>query len=153
MFLHTSVILSTGGVYPSMYLDRHPRGQIPPLPADTPLGSYPQAHTPQADSPSHQAATEANGTHPTWIHSCYCKNFIRVPVVCYSYKNNTSILCWYINYRTDCVDIADGILCAWWMPVFSAEVHVCTRHWIKLWMNIYVLILQYLANLNKGQKH
>ena len=34
MFLHLSVILSTGGVYPSMHLGRHP-------PADTPPGRHP----------------------------------------------------------------------------------------------------------------
>ena len=48
MFLHVSVILFTGG---------WPADTAPPFR--------------QADTPSPRAATAANGTHPTGMHSCF----------------------------------------------------------------------------------
>ena len=53
MFSQASVILFTGGVYPSMHWGRHP-------PRQTPL--------PWADPPP-PTATAAEGTHPTGMHS------------------------------------------------------------------------------------
>ena len=56
MFLHLSVILSTGGCL-----------------ADTPPGRHPpRADTlpPRADTPPPETATAGDGTHPTGMHSC-----------------------------------------------------------------------------------
>ena len=65
MFLHLSVILSTGGcVYPSKHLGRLTPGQTPQV--DTP-----RADTPQTDTHPQQMATVADGTHPTGMHSCF----------------------------------------------------------------------------------
>ena len=52
MFLHMSVILSTGGC-----VSEHALGQAPP------------GQTSRADTP--QIATAADGTHPTGMHSCW----------------------------------------------------------------------------------
>ena len=98
MFLHLSVILSTGrsvgpsacwdtpprqmgGVCPSACWDTHthpwetPTGQTPPradtLRADTP---------PPADSSPQKTATAVGGTHPTGMHSCCL--MIVVPTKC-----------------------------------------------------------------------
>ena len=83
MFLHLFVILSTGGVYPSMHLGRHPPGETPipgrhlpgqtfpgqtPPWADTPEQTPPWADTP-ADPPPQQTATAADGTYLTGMHS------------------------------------------------------------------------------------
>ena len=65
MFLHRSVILSTGGV------SQHALRQTPP-------GRHParqthpgQAHTPPGQTPPPQeTATAADGTHRTGMHSC-----------------------------------------------------------------------------------
>ena len=57
MFLHLSVILSTGGV------SGRPPGQTPPW------TDIPRVDSPQADIPR-QTATAADGTHPTGMHSC-----------------------------------------------------------------------------------
>ena len=65
IFLHVSVILSTGGVHPS---GRHPPRQT------SPLGSRGRHPPPQV------TATEADGTHPTGMHSCSINiigNFMR----------------------------------------------------------------------------
>ena len=100
MFSQASVILFTRGErYPSVHLGRPP-GQTPrwaDIPrADTPLGRHPPADTPPAQCmlgytppcPGHAgihtpscpvhagihapllAATAADGTHPTGMHSC-----------------------------------------------------------------------------------
>ena len=55
MFLHVSVILSTGG------------GVWQPPSRQTPFRADP---SPQPDTPP-EMATAADGTHPTGIHSCY----------------------------------------------------------------------------------
>ena len=68
MFLHLSVILSTGGgVCPSACWDT-PHGQTPPW-ADTPWANTPRADTPWANTPQ-QMATAADGMHPTGMYSC-----------------------------------------------------------------------------------
>ena len=78
MFLHLSVILSTGvvsapvhaGIHP---LGRHPTGRHPPTPpGHTPLqpDSPPGRHPPGQTHPQ-QTATAADGTHPTGMHSYY----------------------------------------------------------------------------------
>ena len=66
MFLHRSVILSTGGgVYPSMHLGRHPPR------VDTPWADIPRADTPLLGRhPAQQTATAADGSHRTGMHSC-----------------------------------------------------------------------------------
>ena len=64
MFLHMSVILSTGGV-----CHTHPRWADTPW-ADTP----PPRANPQTDTPSAQCmlgyGQQVGGTHPTGMHSC-----------------------------------------------------------------------------------
>ena len=73
MFLHLSVILSTGGSAP-VHPGIHHLPEQNPLPgADNPLG----ADTPsgadtlqEQTSPREQTATAADGTHPTGMHSC-----------------------------------------------------------------------------------
>ena len=59
MFLHLSVILSTGGCLPQCMLRHTHPGQTPPPPswADSP-------------PPPQQMATAVDGTHPTGMHSC-----------------------------------------------------------------------------------
>ena len=77
MFLHLSVILSTGGgLSAPMHAGIHPPNRTPwadtpslgrhPLPGQTPP---PWADTPWADTPQ-QMATAADSTHPTGMHSC-----------------------------------------------------------------------------------
>ena len=82
MFLHLSVILSTGGVCPSACWDTHPSwadtpprqtppGQTPPW-ADTPLGRHPpRADTPSADTPLSRRVLLRTVSHPTGMHSCF----------------------------------------------------------------------------------
>ena len=82
MFLHLSVILSTGG-----------GGCLADTPsADTPLGRqplgrHPQTETPQADTPPQQTgppaetAAAVNGTHPTGMHSCLIWFFVMNPIL------------------------------------------------------------------------
>ena len=49
-----------------------PLGQTPP-PVDTLSSQTSQADThPRADIQSPEMATEADGTHPTGMHSCFC---------------------------------------------------------------------------------
>ena len=55
MFLHLSVILSTGGVSAPVHAGIHPPPKQTPQEADTPQ----------------QTATAADGTHPTGMHSCF----------------------------------------------------------------------------------
>ena len=67
MFSQVSVILFTGadtppGHTPPGQTPNTALGQTPPTPWTDPLGSTPS--TPQ------QMATEADGTHPTGMHSC-----------------------------------------------------------------------------------
>ena len=79
MFLHVSVILSTGGVWQAdttWQADIPPGRQTPPWQADTPPGRQtpPWADTPGqtppwADTPQ-GTVTAAYGTHPTGMHSC-----------------------------------------------------------------------------------
>ena len=87
MFLHVSVILSTGGCGSQT----HPPGQTPPQ-ADNPLNNHPLWQTSPGQTPPGQTpptsrrpptgrhppaasppgtATAADGTHPTRMHSCY----------------------------------------------------------------------------------
>ena len=73
MFLHLSVILSTGG---GLCVWQTPPGQTPPL-ADTPLADIPLADTHLGQTPTlsrapllPETATAADGTHPTGMHSC-----------------------------------------------------------------------------------
>ena len=74
MFLHLSVILSTGGCLPQCMLGYTP-GQTPLLPSacwDTPPVQCMLGYTPPC--PVHTGtdmATAANGTHPTGMHSCF----------------------------------------------------------------------------------
>ena len=50
-------------------LGRHPQAEMPP--GQTPLGRHPGADTPLGRHPPPQeAATAADGTHPTGMHSC-----------------------------------------------------------------------------------
>ena len=62
MFLHLSVIMSTG-VSASVHSGIHP-GQTPPW-ADNPCPVHAGIHSAQC------MATAADGTHPTGMHSCY----------------------------------------------------------------------------------
>ena len=77
MFSQASVILFTGGVYPSMHWGRHPV-------ADAPLGRHPQADTP-LQTPL--TATAADGMHPTGMHSCLFNTNM----------NGTNTKCYYIS--------------------------------------------------------
>ena len=73
MFLHMSVLLSTGGsasvhagIPPTRPQSRHPPEQVPPEQAYPPEQTYPPSkHTPQ------QMATAVDGTHPTGMHSSW----------------------------------------------------------------------------------
>ena len=64
MFLHLSVIMSTGGgaVWQTPHPGRHPLCRHQP-PGQTPLSRYPP-----------ETATAADGMHPTGMHSCYRQN-------------------------------------------------------------------------------
>ena len=67
MFLHLSVILSTGG---GLCVWQTPPGQTPPA-GRHPLGRHPpwaNTHLEQSHPP--ETATAADGTHPTGMHSC-----------------------------------------------------------------------------------
>ena len=74
MFLHLSVILSTGGggCIPACTWATTPLGRHPPPQADTPCppARHPRVDTPSGRHPPQQAATAADGTHPTGMHSC-----------------------------------------------------------------------------------
>ena len=81
MFLHVSVILSTGGVWQTPPWPDTPPGQTPPPPGrhgQTPLGRHPPGQTPWEEPlgrhlpppPSTVTATAADGTHSTRMHSC-----------------------------------------------------------------------------------
>ena len=89
MFLHLSVILSTGGCLPQCMLGYKPRaytppGQTPltllgrhPLPGQTPSqGRQPLSRHPLGKSPPWSDmmlyGQQAGGTHPTGMHSCEC---------------------------------------------------------------------------------
>ena len=77
MFLHVSVILSTGGGSASVHAEIPPAGAATPPGADIPPRSRqpleqtpPRADSPlRADTPT-KTATVAEGTHPTGMHSC-----------------------------------------------------------------------------------
>ena len=67
VFLHVSVILSTGGGLPQCMLGYHPPGA-----GTTP----PRADTPQEQAPpgavyAGRYGQQAGGTHPTGMHSCF----------------------------------------------------------------------------------
>ena len=65
MFLHLFVILSTGGTA-SVYAGiPHSPSPGPPGPGTPPPGP--------GTPPEEQTTTVADGTHPTGMHSCYCK--------------------------------------------------------------------------------
>ena len=74
IFSQASVILSSGGVYSSMHWGRHPPPRQTPRWADTsPCPVHAGIHTPftvHAGIHPHPAATAADGTHPTGMHSC-----------------------------------------------------------------------------------
>ena len=75
MFLHLSVILFTGGC-----LSQHAVGGCTPpwadnptrqTPADPPGRHSPRQTPPSGRHPLLRMATEAGGTHPTGMHSCF----------------------------------------------------------------------------------
>ena len=67
MFLHLSVILSTGGCLPQCMLGYHnPPSRHPPGPG--PPGTR---HPPNLYPPGAEMATTADSTHHTGMHSCY----------------------------------------------------------------------------------
>ena len=104
MFLQASVCPRGGGCLPQCMLgyhtpgSRHPPGADPPQSrhplavdtpgADTPLPweqTPPSRHPPRADTPraDTEAATAADGTHPTGMHSClgiYSRNVTSLSV-------------------------------------------------------------------------
>ena len=57
--IFTGVCLSNGGVANTPY-------------PDTPPGQTPPGRPPWADIPPKETTTEAGGTHPTGMHSCFC---------------------------------------------------------------------------------
>ena len=80
MFLHLSVILFTGGVSASSPgqvpwadtpLGRHPLWADTPTPGQTPPAQYILIHTPSQCMLGY--GQQAGGTHPTGMHSCWCK--------------------------------------------------------------------------------
>ena len=106
MFLHVSVILSTGGGLPQCMLGYHPQGPGTPLgpgthPEQTPHPGpgTPQTRHPPCDQASpggrHPPSTlhagrygqEAGGMHPTGMQSCYSNVFTHV--IHGDYKLNT----------------------------------------------------------------
>ena len=81
IFSQASVILSTGGVYPSMHWGRHPLGRYPPE-------NTPRSDTPWADTPPPWADTPPPGQTPCRrplqravrvLHECFLvlTNFIQ----------------------------------------------------------------------------
>ena len=82
--------LGPGGVY-TFPLGKHPLRQTPPRQTPLPLGRHPQADTPGRHPPGRrtppadtypaptphppEAATAADGTHPTGMHSCFNTKF------------------------------------------------------------------------------
>ena len=89
MFLHLSVILSTGGVCLSVWWDTTPLGpgtptyQAAPKTRHSPKDKAPlqdQAYPPTGV----QTATAADGTHPTGMHSCFllcCIGFVSIKLL------------------------------------------------------------------------
>ena len=71
------------GIHHPHPLGSHPAGQ-------TPLGRHPPGRHPWADTRPQQMSTAADGTHRTWMHSCYLIYFQR----CVSFKQQTCALKW-----------------------------------------------------------
>ena len=66
MFLHLSVILSTGGGSVSVHAGMPPRDQAHPPQVQT----TPQDQAPPQHPPPRETAAAADGTHPIGMHSC-----------------------------------------------------------------------------------
>ena len=77
MFLHVSVILSTGGsasvhagIQPPPSRVGTPKKQAPPQ-KQAPPGAAPPEQTPPGAGTLPEMATVADSTHPTGMHSCF----------------------------------------------------------------------------------
>ena len=142
MFSQASVILSTGGggvwqIPPG----RHPPGQTPPW--QTPLpGRHPRADTTQADTPllsacwdkrpspclvhagihPPPAATAADGTHPTGMHSCWR--------ICYRPKchwSKTNKCTSGLDCGLQWIGMSDLRILGWKRRIFTARQRSCVK--------------------------
>ena len=94
VFLHMSVILSTGGVSALVHAGIHPPGRHPPPRADTPPGRHPLDRHPPRQTPP--------GRHPPGRHSPPSRRqllwTVRIPLECILVNfctDNVNILSWY----------------------------------------------------------
>ena len=100
MFLHLSVILSTGGCLPQCMAGYTPPwADTPPPPTDipqtdTPLADIPpgQTHPPPADTPLSSACWDTHGYCGRWYAS-YWNAFFSIAVTTSSSHKSTFVMC------------------------------------------------------------